>query len=70
MMFKTQQFSTFSYKQFNISEFRFQHKDLLFKKKEELKRELSLIQQEFEKEREMVIHVYCTYTGTFPDVKS
>lgn len=37
---------------------RAKHKDLLFKKKEELKRELSLIQQEFEKEREMVPKEY------------
>lgn len=47
----------FSYKKFNISEFFFQHKDLLYKKKDELKRELSLIQQEYEKEREMVMHI-------------
>lgn len=47
----------FSYKKFNISDFFFQHKDLLYKKKDELKRELSLIQQEYEKEREMVIHI-------------
>lgn len=47
----------FSYKKFNISDFFFQHKDLLYKKKDELKRELSLIQQEYEKEREMVMHI-------------
>ncbi|XP_065944462.1 1-phosphatidylinositol 4,5-bisphosphate phosphodiesterase beta-1 isoform X5 [Magallana gigas] len=37
---------------------RAKHKDLLYKKKDELKRELSLIQQEYEKEREMVPKEY------------
>lgn len=36
----------------------------MYKKKEELKRELSLIQQEYEKEREMVIHIHILYIYT------